>query len=167
MITKARRSLGLGLALLVSGLGAVTITAAAPPTPAFAASSVDGAITRSEVISRAQFWVGKPFPYDQGARAADQDGLLYRTDCSGFVSMALHISPQWGGPTTDGLPSYATAINKDDLMPGDIVMAPIVWNATHTAKVSEGHVILFESWSNPQHTAYNAYEFGGGSTGAT
>jgi len=40
-------------------------------------------IGRSTIVARGQDWVDKHVPYNQGAT---HDG--YRTDCSGFVSMA-------------------------------------------------------------------------------
>jgi hypothetical protein len=90
---------------------------------------------------RAQSWVDANVPYNQGAYFTNQYGT-YRQDCSGYVSMA------WGLPTsltTYSLPGVAHQISKDQLRAGDIMLKP-------------GHVVVFDKWANPEHTAYWDYE---------
>src|ERR1700730_3372214 len=72
----------------------------------------------------------------------------YRTDCSGFVSMAFGLSQSY--VTGDMAQSwFAKPITKGELQPGDLML-----NATP----GDGHVVLFESWANSSHSSYLAYE---------
>lgn len=129
----------------------------AAPASAHAASSVGGSISRSEVISRAQYWVKKKVPYSMNRTAADPQGRKYRTDCSGMVSMALHLSTS---ANTVSLPSYLTAISWSSLKPGDVVGT--LGSGTAGAN---GHVVLFNGWYNSAHTVFRTLEEKG-STGA-
>ena len=108
------------------------------------------AITRSQIIMRATQWVNASIPYSQtgwatleGVKVASPS-VGWRRDCSGFASMA------WGlpmpGASTRTIGSYADAITKDQLMPGDIINAP------------GRHVVLFGGWADPEHTSYYSYE---------
>ncbi|MGA4544987.1 FG-GAP-like repeat-containing protein [Uniformispora flossi] len=105
-------------------------------------------VSRSEIISRAKVWTDAAVPYNQSAY---RDG--YRTDCSGFVSMAWKLGASL---TTDTLPTVAHPIGKEELKPGDVLL--------NTATGDDGHVVIFESWVNEAHTAYSGYEEAGGST---
>ncbi|GIH20070.1 hypothetical protein Raf01_82420 [Rugosimonospora africana] len=114
-----------------------------PASAAHADSAVGGPIQRSEVISRAHFWTSQYLEYDQGGQAKDPQGRLYRTDCSGFVSMALHLSSSL---VTQELPSVATQISRSNLQPGDFL--------DYTAD----HVILFDHWeSDHEHFWYDTF----------
>jgi hypothetical protein len=114
-----------------------------PASAAHADSAVGGPIQRSEVISRAHFWTSQHLVYDQGGQAKDPQGRLYRTDCSGFVSMALHLSSSL---VTQTLPSVATKISWSNLQPGDFL--------DYTAD----HVILFDHWeSDHEHFSYDTF----------
>ncbi|MHC6630522.1 tachylectin-related carbohydrate-binding protein [Streptomyces globosus] len=102
----------------------------APPTPT--PSTRGGQITRTEIMSRAVNWLNRDIPYSQSAYASDPDGgHSYRTDCSGFISMAWHADSSY---TTASLPGVSTTISKSDLQPGDAL------------NTSSGHVVLFEKW---------------------
>ncbi|MFB6512515.1 tachylectin-related carbohydrate-binding protein [Streptomyces virginiae] len=102
----------------------------APPTPT--PSTKGGQIARSEIMSRAVNWLNRDIPYSQSAYASDPDGdHTYRTDCSGFVSMAWHAGTSY---TTQSLPGVAATISKSDLQPGDAL------------NTLDGHVVLFEKW---------------------
>src|SRR4051812_37995954 len=58
-----------------------------------AAVSPGPVISRAEIIARAQTWVAAQVPYSQ-----DDYYGGYRTDCSGYVSMALKTSGSyWTG----------------------------------------------------------------------
>ncbi|MFJ8044013.1 hypothetical protein ACIRBX_26275 [Kitasatospora sp. NPDC096147] len=104
----------------------------APSTPPTTPSTRGGTIGRSEVIGRALNWLARDIPYSQSAYASDPDGdHNYRTDCSGFVSMAWHADSSY---TTSSLPSVSTTIAKADLQPGDAL------------NTQDGHVVLFEKW---------------------
>ncbi|MFE7135533.1 FG-GAP-like repeat-containing protein [Streptomyces sp. NPDC057638] len=114
-------------------------------TGAAAASVVNGEISRSEVIARARFWLGKGIPYNQQGSYPDQDGRNYRTDCSGYVSMAWHLGTS---ATTQTLPGYSHEIARRDLKPGDIL------NSFYD------HVILFDKWEDAARTTFSYYSFG-------
>ncbi|WP_329201366.1 MULTISPECIES: C40 family peptidase [unclassified Streptomyces] len=105
-------------------------------------------ITRSEVLKRAATWVGLGLPYNMGGSYQG-----WRTDCSGYVSMAWGL-PGPGRATPEFLPSgVAHAITKDELKPGDAL------NNDHPDKY--GHIVLFEKWTDASKSAYWGYEFSG------
>ncbi|MEV7120442.1 hypothetical protein [Kitasatospora griseola] len=137
----------LAAAITLSGAVATTAATVATATTAQAASSVGGPITRSEVIQRAQYWIGKSIPYNQSGTYPDSSGRNYRTDCGGYVDMAWHLAD---GPNTQGLESsaYTTQISRSDLKAGDILNS--YWD----------HVILFEKWDDSAHTTFSYYSFG-------
>lgn len=101
------------------------------PTPALA-------INRSTVMSRAQQWVDQGTPYSQRAY---KDG--YRTDCSGYVSMAWSTGISY---TTSTLRNIAYPISKEALKPGDMLLNP------------GSHATLFGGWADASHSKYWAYE---------
>jgi len=96
----------------------------------------------SDATTRAQSWVDVAVPYNQATSYTNQFGT-YRTDCSGFVSMAWALPSSY---TTFTLPSVSHPIAKADLQPGDILL-----NTT-------SHVVIFRSWANAEKTEYWAYE---------
>jgi cell wall-associated NlpC family hydrolase len=111
---------------------------------------------REEVLRRADSWIGpdgQGVPYSQGAY---HDG--WRTDCSGFVSMAWNLRTANGdklNTNTVGLSStHAVPISRSDLEPGDIIL-----NAT--GGPNDRHVVLFERW-DADSNYYWAYEQAGG-----
>ncbi|KQT95985.1 hypothetical protein [Sanguibacter sp. Leaf3] len=107
--------------------------------PTASASTVDGEISRSEILARANFWVSRNVPYNQGLSTGDVDGRKYRQDCSGFVSMAWHL------PTSASTRTLATYGNRlaslDQLQPGDMLLDA----GTHSS--------LFVGWNNSSHTS--------------
>ncbi|MDD5035846.1 MAG: hypothetical protein PHE55_13930 [Methylococcaceae bacterium] len=121
-------------------------------------SGVGGTITRSEIISRANYWVSlNPAPHyywDADTRFWVTDPLerLYRPDCSGYVSMAWHLGVS---RSTVDLINEAYAIRKNQLAAGDIM-------GTLGAGTDgdHGHVRIFHKWDNTAHTLYSAYDFG-------
>src|SRR6266536_1233220 len=70
------------------------------------ASGFNAPISRSEIISRGEYWISRHVPYSMDATYPDPEGTPYRTDCSGFVSMCIHITPP--GLSTVTLPEVAT-----------------------------------------------------------
>lgn len=101
------------------------------------------AYTRSEVMMRARSWINSRVPYSQVRHFRG-----YRADCSGFVSYTLGLrSP---GDTTVSLWGKTRPIGKNELKPGDILLA------------RGSHVVLFAGWANAAHTKYLAYEQVGG-----
>ncbi|WP_053693097.1 FG-GAP-like repeat-containing protein [Streptomyces sp. WM6372] len=127
----------------------------APQAQSAADSSVGGQISRSEVIARAKTWVAAGVPYSMTSYRTDANGR-YRTDCSGFVSMAWHLASSSAnnyGETTGTLLDFTSSIGKDSLKPGDIMLNP--------DPGASGHVVIFNGWANAEHTRYDAYEQAG------
>ncbi|WP_328748945.1 tachylectin-related carbohydrate-binding protein [Streptomyces sp. NBC_00285] len=115
--------------------------------PAPPKSVQGGTIYRNEVIDRAKNWYSRNVQYSQSAYASDVDGdHSYRTDCSGFVSMAWHLTTSL---TTQSLPSAGTQISKADLRPGDALNSS-----------SEGHVVLFAGWKDQDAGSFYYYSEG-------
>ncbi|MER8002331.1 FG-GAP-like repeat-containing protein, partial [Streptomyces sp. NPDC095613] len=102
-------------------------------------------ITRSQVTARAKAWVGIGLDYDWGGSYQG-----YRTDCSGYVSMAWKLDASL---TTDtfGPRGVTEGIGKSELKPGDALL--------NKASGASGHVVLFEKWSDSDHSTYMGYEF--------
>jgi hypothetical protein len=100
----------------------------------------------SEMIERAQSWAEAGVGYSGNNTFTNQYGT-YRTDCSGYVSMAWGLASSY---TTVTLPSVSYAISKDALEPGDILNNPLPGTS--------GHVVLFAGWADAAQTRYFAYE---------
>ncbi|WP_053685117.1 FG-GAP-like repeat-containing protein [Streptomyces sp. XY593] len=111
---------------------------------AFAATA-STKITRSSVLARARSWVGIGLDYSSGGRHGG-----YRTDCSGFVSMAWDLDFQ---PATDTFASRGVTepITKAELKAGDALLDDDAG--------SSGHVVLFEKWANSDRTQYWGFDF--------
>lgn len=96
------------------------------------------AITRAAVLSRAQSWVDIPVPYSQSKWFRG-----YRTDCSGFTSMAWHAGTSY---STRSLWTVDTKIKAKDLKPGDALIK------------YDYHARIFYGWADAAHTRYITYE---------
>ncbi|KAK3987516.1 hypothetical protein QBC44DRAFT_331316 [Cladorrhinum sp. PSN332] len=129
-----------------------------PYPPPDGSSAYQGGISRSEILARGAYWISQKVPYSMTATYPDRHGRLYRTDCSGFVSMALHAASP--GYNTVSLPEVAEPISWDQLRPGDFVgtLGPGTGGA-------DGHVTLFLSWADEGRTEYNTLECKGGGDG--
>ncbi|MFH8983915.1 C40 family peptidase [Streptomyces varsoviensis] len=126
-----------------AGQGAV---APMPQGAAAKARLAAPAMKRSEALARAQSWVGKGLPYNM-----DGSYQGYRTDCSGFVSMAWGIAKP-GQATNTFVPNgVAHWITKAELKPGDALNNP------NPGKY--GHITLFEKWADSSQSSYWGYEF--------
>jgi hypothetical protein len=101
------------------------------------------AISGSTIISNAKFWLNPCVPYSQSSYHVGADGIKYRQDCSGYVSMAWQLGTS---QTTSTLSQYSTKISKSDLQAGDILL-----NAGE-------HTLIFEKWANADKTQYWTYE---------
>ncbi|MEU9234559.1 FG-GAP-like repeat-containing protein [Streptomyces subrutilus] len=108
-------------------------------------SSTDTKITRSMVISRAKSWVGIGLDYNWGGKHGG-----YRTDCSGFVSMAWDLDSSL---TTDSFEprGVVQSIGKSDLKAGDALL--------DNDSGAGGHIVIFEKWANSDHTKYWGFDF--------
>ncbi|KHN97565.1 NlpC/P60-like cell-wall peptidase [Metarhizium album ARSEF 1941] len=120
-----------------------------------AGGAINAKISRQDIIARGQYWVSKHVPYSMDATYPDQQGTRYRTDCSGFVTMALHATPP--GYSTVTLPEICKPISWAELQPGDLVgtLGPGTGGAA-------GHVTLFHSWADASRSSYNTLECRGG-----
>ncbi len=117
-----------------------------------AASPAFAAMSRSLVMARAQHWVDLDIPYSQ-TTYRDLDGRVvsygagYRTDCSGFVSMAWNTFKP--GYSTRTLNQTATQITKEALQPGDALVA---YNY---------HAVIFGGWvPDTNRTRFYEYQMG-------
>lgn len=100
------------------------------------------AISRNDVLTRAQRWVDSPVGYSQS-----KHHLGYRTDCSGYVSMCWKTGTSW---STRSFHTVSHRIRVSSLKPGD-------------ALLKKGyHIRLFYGWLDEAHTTYVAYESGNG-----
>lgn len=130
-------------------------TCSGTPAPAPGNSVVGGYISRAEVLSRAQDWVNRRVPYSMYNWTYDRNGRNYRTDCSGFVSMALHLS---ASPSTVTLTDYGVYwISKSSLRPGDLI-----GNLGPGTAGAAGHVVIFNGWVDSSQTRFYALEQTGG-----
>ena len=104
--------------------------------------------TRDAIISCALDWIKREIPYCQCNGPAECCGTCpycgsTRCDCSGYVSHC------WGftkGYTTWTLPDVSHSIEKEQLLPGDVILC-----------VAE-HVVIFAGWADNGHTTYVAYQ---------
>ncbi|SCG81606.1 NlpC/P60 family protein [Micromonospora rifamycinica] len=128
-----------GLPAGPSTLAAVSTT----PIPCESNGS-DKSPTRSEVLTRARSWLSVGIPYSQERCYRNQYGD-YRTDCSGFVSMAWGLGGSGSAFWTGNLLNRSHTIARSDLKPGDALLR-------HTGDTSENHVALFVAWSDSAHT---------------
>ncbi|GIH03837.1 hypothetical protein Rhe02_19040 [Rhizocola hellebori] len=142
------------------GLVAATATTIAVPAPAYAASSIGGNITRSEILTRATNWYSRRHDSDMtySMTAFTWDGghtRQYRRDCSGFVGMAWHLASD---PNTQGLDdsAYTVAISRSDLKPGDLLDDTVDNDPGYPF-----HAILFGGWEDSAKTRFWYYSFGG------
>ena len=105
----------------------VALLICAAPRPALA-------ISRCQVLARAQSWVDAHVPYSQSSWYGNSYGS-YRQDCSGYVSMAWALSSSY---VTSTLPQVSHKLGSlQDLQPGDAL------NKTCC------HVVLFKAWAVP------------------
>lgn len=116
------------------------------------------AVSREQIIARATSWLRSPVPYGQKGYFSNEYGV-YRTDCSGYVSMAWALkgwAPRYrGGLDTAGLAAISTPISKQELWPGDVLIRT---NGTNLTR----HVVIFSAWTDRTCSAYWGFEQAGG-----
>lgn len=164
------RGLGVAGAAAVTGLAVPTVLSprsSAAPVPGF-----NYEISRQEVIDRAHAWVNTPRPYSMEAYDVGPEGdpnILWRQDCSGFVSMALAArdSDNPTGFTTETLHpqggyDITHPISQDELLPGDLIL-----QLNGDSSTGVGHVVLFNGWVDDARTSYRVLEQAYGSGGTT
>ncbi|TWE12321.1 hypothetical protein [Rudaeicoccus suwonensis] len=115
-------------------------------------TTVEPALTGTQIHQRALAWIDEHVPYSQTTYVDGPAPYVgpYRTDCSGFVSMAWGLNTS---DTTQSLRGVATQITDSQLQMGDI----LDYNSTKDP-TDGSHVVMFVSWANAQHTAYLADE---------
>jgi cell wall-associated NlpC family hydrolase len=141
---------GLPLRSAQPALAAVTTT----PVPCDN-NGDDKTLTRADVLTRARSWLGVGIPYSQSRCYRNQYGD-YRTDCSGFVSMAWGLGGSGSAFWTGNLLDRSGVIARADLQPGDALLR-------HTGDPNENHVALFVAWADSGHTQPNVIEQTGSS----
>ncbi|MYW04096.1 hypothetical protein GT354_38605, partial [Streptomyces sp. SID3343] len=113
-----------------------------------AALAAAAKVSRSEVIARAQSWVGIGLKYSWNTT---YEG--YRTDCSGFASMAWKLGKPGLDTTSFGPAGVTVNIGKGELKPGDALL--------NKAAGANGHIVLFDKWVDGSQGSYWGYEFSG------
>ncbi|MFF9977798.1 C40 family peptidase [Streptomyces erythrochromogenes] len=108
-------------------------------------SAASTTITRSSVIARAKSWVGIGLRYSGGGRHGG-----YRTDCSGFVSMAWDLDSSLL-TNTFGPRGVTEQISKGELKAGDALL--------DDDSGAGGHIVLFEKWVDSGRTKYWGFDF--------
>lgn len=113
---------------------ATGIVACASPAYEEESGSSASPIVRSDIMTRGRSWIDERVPYDQSSTHKNRYGT-YRTDCSGYVSMAWALDQS---RTTWTLWDVTKQIPSGDLQPGDALL-----------KDSGGtdHVALFVRWA--------------------
>jgi len=127
------------------------------------------AITRADIIKRAKVWTAIKVPYSQSRYATEAGTVIptstpvavartqgYRTDCSGFVSMALGLKTSTGTPLsldTAGLPGRLIKTTKSELAVGDVILRPKTLKIGGVL-VPYGHAVIFGGWTDSTKTAY-------------
>ena len=99
------------------------------------------ALTRDEIIGRAQRWVDLGVSYSQVHYFES-----YRQDCSGMVSMAWRLDRSYSSRT---LAPHGIQITRDELQPGDMLLK------------YDYHANIFYKWADSEHTWYWALEQSG------
>ncbi|HVK24391.1 MAG TPA: hypothetical protein VM677_23795 [Actinokineospora sp.] len=108
-------------------------------------------IRRSEIIERAESWLWPSVAHSTTKFHQNEFGI-YRTDCSGYVSMAWGLpgipDDRWGGLDTLELAGVSALIGKDDLRAGDILL-------------DAGRVVIFHEWAAQDQSEYWGFEQSG------
>ncbi|MFC0564432.1 hypothetical protein ACFFHU_09820, partial [Plantactinospora siamensis] len=130
-----------GLPPLTGSTTLATVTTT--PTPC-GDNGTDRHLTRNEVLTRARSWLSVGIPYSQERCYRNSYGD-YRTDCSGFVSMAWGLGGSGSSYWTGNLDLQSYPITRSSLQPGDALLR-------HTGDPAENHVALFVEWADSAHT---------------
>ena len=114
------------------------------------ANGSDKTLTRAQVLARARTWLDVWVPYSQERCYRNSLGD-YRTDCSGYVSMAWGIGGSGSGIWTGNMTSKTSTIARSALKPGDALLR-------YTGSPSQNHVALFVRWADDAQTRPYVYE---------
>ena len=146
---RRHRLLALGIAapLMLTPAAAISILTAAPASALACAGEGLTTVSRDHVMARADVWLTRHVPYNQGTCYGDPEysGKSYREDCSGFVSMAWGLASSL---VVSDFPRYATRLSSwQDMQPGDAMISPD----------GTSHMVLFAGWTNSQHTSFTVW----------
>jgi hypothetical protein len=115
-------------------------------------------ITRGRILDRARSWLRPSVPYSQHHFHSNEYGT-YRTDCSGYVSMAWALpgipANRHGGLDTIGLAEVSAPIDGHELLAGDVLLCTEGTNLTR-------HVTVFRHWGDEHRNSYWGFEQAGG-----
>lgn len=116
-------------------------------------------IRRSEIIQRAESWLCPSVPHSSAKFHHNEHGI-YRTDCSGYVSMAWGLPgvphDRRGGLDTSGLAAVSEMIEREDLRAGDVLLR------TGGSRLIR-HVTIFHEWADDGRMSYWGFEQAAGS----
>ena len=134
---------------VVTGAAGLTTGLSLRKAPAKPAHPYTQWLTRREILARVRTWhprTAQGIPYSQ---SGSYNG--YRTDGSGYASMALGLPTP--GPTSGELASgqYTRRIAPTELQPGDLIINPTGGSGTR-------QVALFDAWADGTHTRNWVYQ---------
>ena len=138
--------LGCTLAAAAAGFAAGLSVRKAPPRPSHPYTQW---LSRQEILGRLQAWhphTDRRIPYSQTGSCQG-----YRTDGSGYASMAIGL-PTPGRISTELASSqYTRRISPAELLPGDLIINP-------TGDAGTRQVAVFHAWADATHTRYWVYQ---------
>jgi hypothetical protein len=129
------------LALVAPGAVGARLTTTATTC---ADNGADDTMDRPQALTRARSWLSVGIPYSQSRCYRNGYGD-YRTDCSGFVSMAWGVGGSGSLHWTGNFADITSVIARSALQPGDALLR-------YTGNPHENHVALFVRWADPEHT---------------
>ena len=106
---------------------------------------------RNDIIARARNWEVLKVPY--GSFDEDDSNNMYdgyKADCSGFISYTWQLPKPGLGTMQFVRDNYAYEVTIDELQPGDAL--------NNVREEKKGHMVLFVSWFDINHTKFNAYD---------
>ncbi|MFF1817936.1 hypothetical protein ACFVWG_11620 [Kribbella sp. NPDC058245] len=104
-------------------------------------SVANGPVSRQEMLLRTASWIRDKVPYSQDNNSPHVNEFgSYRRDCSGYLSMAWHLSSSLSTAT---LPTVMHQITYDDLQPGDAL-----WRRSGGVN----HAAMFVRWFDTART---------------
>lgn len=137
-----------GVLFAAIGLSATACAPEMPENTEEPEGTTSSKIVRNDILTRGRSWIDEHVPYSQSANHTNKYGT-YRTDCSGFVSMAWALGES---RTTWTLWNVSKQIGSGELQPGDALL-----------KDSDGtdHVALFVRWAGSgKPVVYEEYSSG-------
>ncbi|MFO0662482.1 MAG: hypothetical protein U0174_00945 [Polyangiaceae bacterium] len=111
-----------------------------------ALSGASGSAVRKQILERAYKWLDASVAYDQTkSYKVPGDAKAYRTDCSGFVSMAWSLSSSLNTAAFSQASGGRRLSSFAALQPGDALLHP------KTSREPYAHIMLFAGWEDDDH----------------